>query len=1146
MKYTKKVPLKQGVLAFAAYFVVSSGALCEEKVWRFDAGPAESAVMEGYRGLTGSDVYSAARGYGWRGTAPTGVVFGYPGSEEQRRRAGANSSRGGTNWMDEFVDENRNDLNRDGLISAADVSFRLDVPDGTYRVTLTLGDLSKEIGSIVVKINTETVEERVAAWAPGGYRSLHKTPIGWWTQVRHTVDVRDGAIEVLLTSDSSYYDEHMKEQATWENPIGVHWRSDTTKKDPPYHYIGFPFIRHGIMAIEVTPGARPPVVSDGDSLRLSPRVRSAPLHAAISKYNSGDFAGALQTLEGVAEPGAQVGKAIVQLYLAGRPEVEKEEELTPAAIEILTEHVAKYPDEHGVEELLRDARIFHKGLRTHLDRGRMRWIDGVPVQRNHFIENDKAFAFLWMIKPGSPLYYKARLYAGQAVHMLMPYIPTLNTAKRIFEELHEKFPDNRYVRFYMDYRWDPHGEGGGRTDWILHDYYSETEGSPEWARLLQANYAQMIDWAEYWIRHKQYPEGNIGGGFGDDVEIVGAFGYLGYLSKGVSEELVAGAGKLVEGMWNLSEIDPEIGFCQPMADAEHSAEWTGNTLGMMAQIDYGNPLWIERSLKTAKLMRDLWTAFDTAGRRRFRANFFGATQVGRGDQMNDSWINYRAVRPASAVLAYNQNPAISELFVELADAWLASAMSTARGKPMGVMPAQVSFPDAIPGGTNSPNWWTASHPKGTVNYDWAGVKGQRYKGYIQDLFLIAYQQTGDAKYLEPIRLEHALADRFGRAADLRGRERLGKAPWLQSMRDTRSGIDILLKRWTPPSRNVATSGTSAAVIAPKPRQKQKIALHPGDEEWVATELKGTEQWLKAKRVIEGRKGKLVNDITKTQIEDQMLFAQQMRNMVWPLMTTQASATDRVPMPGLLPVLFTYTGGGFGGPMIRAPITYADTTKYFAAAVMAADAQGFRILYHSMARDELEIGIVPWELEPSGEYTLRYGPDADEDEKIDSVTEERTFVWPQAGTPIQIRVAPKTTYLIELDQQRRGRIASKAPDPAISAGDIRYNPERSLLLVRVHNVGSIPVKNLEVVFYDGDPDDGGKEIGRSIVPNLEAPNDLEPRTVTVGVNWTLVEDSCDVYVVLDPENKITDEITTFNNAAHSRLEWRKPHKSWAEI
>ena len=39
--------------------------------------------------------------------------------------------------------------------------------------------------------------------------------------------------------------------------------------------------------------------------------------------------------------------------------------------------------------------------------------------------------------------------------------------------------------------------------------------------------------------------------------------------------------------------------------------------------------------------------------------------------------------------------------------WRAAAMSSERGKPHGVFPAEVGFPDGTLGGINSPNWYTS-------------------------------------------------------------------------------------------------------------------------------------------------------------------------------------------------------------------------------------------------------------------------------------------------------------------------------------------------------------------------------------------------------------------------------------------------------
>ena len=292
----------------------------------------------------------------------------------------------------------------------------------------------------------------------------------------------------------------------------------------------------------------------------------------------------------------------------------------------------------------------------------------------------------------------------------------------------------------------------------MKDYSGKVKDSPRWVQELYQAFQTTVDFCEWWVTFKQYPHGGIGGGGGDDVEIVGVFGYYGYVSRGLSDLCVKGTERLVNGVWTMSEIDPNLGYCLPLADAEHTAEWTGNTLGMMALIQYGNPIWVERCMKTAKLMRDLWTAYDDNGHRHFRSNFIGAAQVGTGDRRNDSSINYRAIRPAQTVLWYNQSPTIAKLDIELAEAWLAAAMSTDRGKPKGIIPAEIGFPTGIIGGLKSPTWYKSYDGPGTINEDW-GLGS--YKSYVTDLLRTAYKISGDTKFFEPARLEYEMSKKHG-------------------------------------------------------------------------------------------------------------------------------------------------------------------------------------------------------------------------------------------------------------------------------------------------------------------------------------------------------------------------------------------------
>ena len=1072
----------------------SSVAQAAGKAIRFDCGTRDSAVMAGYKALAGADVYDESTGYGWEGVAPESVVF----------PRGVLADDRGRTWYPPFIDENVNDLTRDGVVSEQDVVFRADVPDGTYRVTVTVGDRSRALGSIDVWMNGKVVGERVTPWAPGSYRLLLKTPGGSSRHVRGTVVVTDGVIRVKLTKNQTYYDKKMAEQSKLPTPYSQWHHKKPVITEPPYDYIGWPFVHNSLMGIEILPHTPAPVVGENDKLELTQPIASGALNEAIAKFNEEDFEGALRALARVREPGAQVAKAIVQLWLAGRLEVEREKTLVPVALKVLRKHAASHLRDNGVAELVQDAEIFQRALTMHVNRG--------ALGTNHSIENDKAIGWWWLINEGSPLYHKAQLYSARAAHMLLPYIPTLGVEYTILKELEKKFPDNRYVKYLLYYEWEPYGDGTHPDDWYVEDHASKAKGAPEWVRELQPAWVTLVDWSEWWIKFKQQPDGNIGGGWGDDVEIVAAFGYMEYVSPGISGMLIEGTRKLVEGMWNLSEVDAEIGYCLPMADAEHTAEWTGNTLGVMVQIDYGNPTWIERSMKTAKLMRDLWTARNKNGERHFRANIFGAAQVGRGDQSNDSFINYRAVRPATAVLDYNGNPAISRVFVELADGWLAAAMSTDRGKPRGVIPAQVSFPDGILGGMNSPNWYTASHPPGTVNYDWVEGKEleQRYKSYIQDLLMTAYNQTRDAKYLEPFKLEYELAARYGNKPELTTGARLQRIPG-----DPVGG------------QEAASAAGGEEALAPAVQ---------GSERWVGEKLDLVEYWLVAERILKGRTGKLENDISKQDVIRVSSYVNKTTKMRWPLTTTEASATDRAAFVGIMNPFFIYTGGSFGGALLKAAVTYENTTKDFAAAVMGEDPQGLRILYHSLTPQVRKVGIVPWYLEPSATYRLRYGPDTNEDEVMDSITENRKFFFPQVGTPVYVTVEPRVTYVIEIDQLERGKVPGPAPDPGLSAMDIRYEELRygGIILAKVHNVGALPAENVQVAFYEGDPDAGGTPLGTALIPNIEAPNDLEPRAVTVGVNWAPKDGPREIYVVVDPDDEIEGEITTFNNMAHRLL------------
>ncbi|MEO1994045.1 MAG: hypothetical protein ABGZ17_02080, partial [Planctomycetaceae bacterium] len=330
-------------------------------------------------------------------------------------------------------------------------------------------------------------------------------------------------------------------------------------------------------------------------------------------------------------------------------------------------------------------------------------------------------------------------------------------------------------------------------------------------------------------------------------------------------------------------------------------------------------------------------------------------------------------------------------------------------------------------------------------------------------------------------------------------------------------------------------GTKMAAPQTQKQKKRGAETEPGSEQWVATNLKSVNAWLLSRRKLEGRSGALINDITTEDIIRNCHYSTKELRRLFPLFTTEAGPTDRIGFAGCINPVLIYTGGRFGGPTIQCAVTYRNTTRKFVAAVLGSDLQGFRLLYYSLAPEARTISLVPWDLEPGGRYVLRYGPDAADDQQMDTVVEQREFDFPQRGTEVRLDVEPHVAYVVEIDQLQRGGLPALAPDPGLSPGDIRYAPYAQQILARIHNIGSKAIRGVEVAAWDGDPQAGGSLIGMAMIPNIEAPVNLEPRATTIGFPWQPTQDSHEIYIVIDPDGKMSGEITTFNNTAHATIQ-----------
>ncbi|MDI7776401.1 LamG domain-containing protein [Asticcacaulis sp. EMRT-3] len=247
-------------------------------------------------------------------------------------------------------------------------------------------------------------------------------------------------------------------------------------------------------------------------------------------------------------------------------------------------------------------------------------------------------------------------------------------------------------------------------------------GVPLWAFRQSEDLKLFRQFADWWIDHRQMPDGDskgeFGGGLSDDTDLVNQWVPLALM--GVEPEKIIASQRAVadatftNGMWSG-------GLSRIRADELHSYEEGINAVAQSMQIDWGNPTNIERGMAVAREYPRLMQV-NPAGHMHFVSSYYSGTDIDRDDGMGvqkpDSLL---VTHPGLLLVDYNGNPQTKARLLSLLDGWLAHGEKTAHGW---------SFPSDI-------DWQT---DKGTGH----GV------GIAVHDFWAAYTWTGDDTYLRPM------------------------------------------------------------------------------------------------------------------------------------------------------------------------------------------------------------------------------------------------------------------------------------------------------------------------------------------------------------------------------------------------------------
>jgi len=220
-------------------------------------------------------------------------------------------------------------------------------------------------------------------------------------------------------------------------------------------------------------------------------------------------------------------------------------------------------------------------------------------------------------------------------------------------------------------------------------------GIPEWAAAQREAISKYVLWIHWWIDHQQ-PDGQFGGTWNDDVELV--CGWPVACLAADDRRTFDALALLAEGVWNWGPV-AEYGYSR-YTDVEHSAEEISYSLPRMVVLDYDNPEWAKRCRRTTKTCLGEFMGENGRGMLQFKSDWFGY----RGDKAAfdakrpfDVPEGAKAMKPG-LYAAWRGDEEIRRAILRYGDTWLDAAIAEYDGKPRGLLPSRIDFKTGKPEG----------------------------------------------------------------------------------------------------------------------------------------------------------------------------------------------------------------------------------------------------------------------------------------------------------------------------------------------------------------------------------------------------------------------------------------------------------------
>ncbi len=332
----------------------------------------------------------------------------------------------------------------------------------------------------------------------------------------------------------------------------------------------------------------------------------------------------------------------------------------------------------------------------------------------------------------APLSERARYLRGRILYWLHREGAVASVGergRRDLQELHRLHPDDSTLAMYV-------GEKIDKSDPC--DRKQTAPDAPAWSIAQHEILCRMRQIAHWWVKERQADNGELGGKWGDDVEMLRWWAPLALMGD---QTTIEGWKKLADGVWHSNEVAD--GYAAKVNDVEHAAELIADTAPLMAALS-DEPQYLDRLSKTAEHFGRTWTADTSHGHLHFRSAWFNANQVDITEPKGrDVEYNTRAVQPMRYRAWLQPEPHLVRQLSRWSSAWVDAAMRTGKGKPAGLIPASIRFSDEAING-DEPNWY---QPRMYWKYfDWQHHAGS----LMMDQLLFTFTLTGDEQLLQPM------------------------------------------------------------------------------------------------------------------------------------------------------------------------------------------------------------------------------------------------------------------------------------------------------------------------------------------------------------------------------------------------------------